>query len=58
MCASLLPSGVVMSSSVDTDFADETDTRVTLMVHNIKPPFLDGRVAFTTQMQIVATVRR
>ncbi len=39
------------------DFEDETENRVVLMVHNIRPPFLDGRVVFTTQMQIVATVR-
>jgi hypothetical protein len=38
------------------DFDDETENRVTLMVHNIRPPFLDGRIAFTTQMQIVSTV--
>ncbi len=50
-------SGVVMSSGVDLDFEDDTENRVTLMVHNIRPPFLDGRIAFTTQMQIVSTVR-
>ena len=50
-------SGVVVTSGVDMDFEDETENRVTLMVHNIRPPFLDGRVVFTTQMQIVSTVR-
>ena len=46
-----------MSGGVDLDFEDDTENRVTLMVHNIRPPFLDGSVAFTTQMQIVGTVR-
>lgn len=56
-CLELGGSGVVVTSGVDMDFEDETENRVTLMVHNIRPPFLDGRVVFTTQMQIVSTVR-
>ena len=32
----------------------ETDEeRVILMVHDIKPPFLDGRIVFTTQTEPV-----
>ncbi|CAI5710794.1 unnamed protein product [Hyaloperonospora brassicae] len=53
----LLTSGVVMSGRVDTDFDDELDARVQIMVHSTKPPFLDGRVAFTTQVEVVATVK-
>ena len=48
----LLTSGVVTQTSVDLDF-EVTDQRVTLMVHNTKPPFLDGRVNFSTQQTIV-----
>lgn len=38
---------------------DETDeeNRVILMVHNIRPPFLDGRVVFTTQFETVQVVK-
>lgn len=53
----LLTSGVVLSGRVETEFDDEVDSRVQVMVHNTKPPFLDGRVAFTTQVEMVATVK-
>ena len=33
------------------------DTRVRLMVHNMKPPFLDGRVSFTKQKEAVCVVK-
>jgi hypothetical protein len=35
----------------------EQETRVTLLVHQVKPPFLDGRVAFSTIREAVPTVR-
>lgn len=47
----LKTSGVVETTGLDLDFDDEADERVTLMVHNARPPFLDGRVVFSTQMQ-------
>ncbi|KDO35777.1 hypothetical protein SPRG_00517 [Saprolegnia parasitica CBS 223.65] len=53
----LLTSGVMATTEVDTEFDDELDARVQIMVHNTKPPFLDGRVSFTTQMEMVATVK-
>ena len=53
----LLQSGVARETSVDTEFADDEDSRVQIMVHNIKPPFLDGRVTFTTQREMVGTVK-
>ncbi|RLN96655.1 hypothetical protein BBJ28_00020329 [Nothophytophthora sp. Chile5] len=53
----LLTSGVVASGRVATEFDDELDARVQIMVHSTKPPFLDGRVAFTTQTEMVATVK-
>lgn len=37
--------------------ADLEDTRITLMVHDIKPPFLDGRIAFTRQTKPVQVVK-
>ena len=42
---------------VQTIFDDEDDARVTLIVHNLKPPFLDGRVSFSLQQTTVSTVR-
>lgn len=53
----LLTSGVVAQNKVDTEFDDELDARVQIMVHSTKPPFLDGRVSFTTQVEMVSTVR-
>jgi pre-mRNA-splicing factor ATP-dependent RNA helicase DHX38/PRP16 len=36
----------------------ETDEeRVILMVHDIKPPFLDGRIVFTKQTEAVQVVK-
>ena len=31
--------------------------RVTLIVHNLKPPFLDGRVSFSLQQSTVSTIK-
>ncbi|TMW57702.1 hypothetical protein Poli38472_014305 [Pythium oligandrum] len=53
----LLTSGVVAKTRVETEFDDELDARVQIMVHSTKPPFLDGRVSFTTQLEMVSTVR-
>ena len=35
----------------------EEEDRVILMVHDIKPPFLDGRIVFTKQVEAVQVVR-
>ena len=53
----LLQSGVVTAASVDTDFTDETEHKVSIVVQDVKPPFLDGRIAYTTQQEMVSTVR-
>lgn len=53
----LLTSGVVAEGRVATEFDEELDARVQIMVHSTKPPFLDGRVSFTTQMEMVSTVK-
>lgn len=44
-----LSSGVVaLTDELSSVFDDETDeNRVSLLVHNIVPPFLDGRIVFT-----------
>ena len=53
----MLTSGVVHSVDVDEDFEEEGEARVHLLVHNIVPPFLDGRIVFTKQPEPVVPVR-
>jgi pre-mRNA-splicing factor ATP-dependent RNA helicase DHX38/PRP16 len=53
----LLQSGVAVRRSVQTEFDDEEESRVHLLVHDVKPPFLDGRQAFTKQADPVPVVR-
>ena len=53
----LLTSGVAAMKKVDLDFDEESEARVFLLVHDIKPPFLDGRVVFTKQQEAVSVVK-
>ncbi|KAK2722129.1 pre-mRNA-splicing factor ATP-dependent RNA helicase PRP16-like [Artemia franciscana] len=53
----MLTSGVVTKIDVDEDFAEENEARVHLLVHNIVPPFLDGRIVFTKQPEPVIPVK-
>eukprot|EP00743_Colponemidia_sp_Colp-15_P007008 GILK01007563.1.p1 GENE.GILK01007563.1~~GILK01007563.1.p1 ORF type:complete len:1219 (+),score=255.03 GILK01007563.1:307-3657(+) len=53
----LLTSGVVRTTEVQVDFDDEEEARIHLLVHDLKPPFLDGRVVFTKQMEPVQVVK-
>jgi hypothetical protein len=48
---------VVHSVDVDEDFDEENVDRVHLLVHNIVPPFLDGRIVFTKQPEPVVPVK-
>ena len=41
----------------DIEFDNEEDSRVNLIVHNLKPPFLDGRVSFSLQQSMVSVVK-
>ncbi|PWA89091.1 RNA helicase family protein [Artemisia annua] len=45
----LLKSGVARGTELQTDYDNEEERRVTLLVHDAKPPFLDGRIVFTKQ---------
>ncbi len=36
---------------------DHDQNRVMLMVHDLKPPFLDGNIAYTTQMSQIQVVK-
>lgn len=45
----MLQSGVVTKVNLDQDFDEENESRVHLLVTNLVPPFLDGRIKFTRQ---------
>lgn len=54
----MLTSGVAQRRDFDGDFEDEEEaTRVHLLVHDLKPPFLDGRKVFTKQLDPISAVR-
>ncbi len=53
----MLTSGVIQSLGNDEDADDDIVARVHLLVHNIVPPFLDGRIVFTKQPEPVVPVR-
>ena len=53
----MLTSGVVQKLDVDDDFEEDQEARVHLLVHNIVPPFLDGRIVFTKQPEPVVPVK-
>lgn len=36
---------------------EEDTTRVTLMVHDFKPPFLDGKIIYTKQIDPIKIVK-
>jgi pre-mRNA-splicing factor ATP-dependent RNA helicase DHX38/PRP16 len=42
----IVTSGVAMRQAIDLDFEDESESTVHVMVHDLKPPFLDGRTFF------------
>ncbi|KAG4301955.1 hypothetical protein PCK1_001931 [Pneumocystis canis] len=53
----MLISGVAQRSFVDMDFEDENENRVHLLVHDLKPLFLDGRQVFTKQQDPISAVK-
>lgn len=53
----MLTSGVASRTAVDMDFEDEAESRVHVLVHDLKPPFLDGKTAFTKQLEPVNPIR-
>ena len=55
----MLTSGVAQRRDFDGDFMpeDEEATRVHLLVHDLRPPFLDGRTIFTKQLEPVSAIR-
>uniref|UniRef100_A0A2P2HW90 RNA helicase n=1 Tax=Hirondellea gigas TaxID=1518452 RepID=A0A2P2HW90_9CRUS len=53
----MITSGVVQKLDHDEDFEEEFTNRVHILVHNIVPPFLDGRIVFTKQPEPVIPVK-
>ncbi|KAL5156794.1 Pre-mRNA-splicing factor ATP-dependent RNA helicase DEAH7 [Glycine soja] len=53
----LLRSGAVRGTEVQTEFDDEEEHKVILLVHDTKPPFLDGRVVFTKQAEPIMPLK-
>lgn len=53
----MVTSGVATRKGVDLDFEDESESAVHVMVHNLKPPFLDGRTVFTKQLDPINPIR-
>ena len=53
----LLTSGVVNPLEVDLDMNHDGDSRVLLLVHDTRPPFLDGRFLFTKQKGPVMPIK-
>ena len=53
----MLTSGVVQRLELDENDEDEYKAKVNLLVHNILPPFLDGRIVFTKQPEPVMPIK-
>ncbi|KAF7340214.1 Pre-mRNA-splicing factor ATP-dependent RNA helicase PRP16 [Mycena venus] len=53
----MLTSGVATRKTVDMDFEDDSESTVHVMVHDLKPPFLDGRTVFTKQLAPINPIR-
>ena len=48
---------MVQRVNVDEDFEEEAADKVHLLVHQIVPPFLDGRIVFTKQPEPVVPIK-
>ncbi|KAJ4382805.1 DEAH-box RNA helicase prp16 [Didymella sp. IMI 355093] len=54
----MLQSGVAQRRHFDDDFNDDDEaTRIHILVHDLKPPFLDGKKVFTKQIDPIPAVR-
>ncbi|PAV24377.1 pre-mrna splicing factor [Pyrrhoderma noxium] len=53
----MVTSGVATRKALDLDFEDDSESTVHVMVHDLKPPFLDGRTVFTKQLEPVNPIR-
>ena len=53
----MVTSGVATRKAIDLDFEDESESTVHVIVHDLKPPFLDGRTVFTKQLDPINPIR-
>ena len=54
----MLASNVAQTRDQYHNFEDDNDdTRIHLLVHDLKPPFLDGKTVFTKQLEPISAVR-
>lgn len=53
----MVTSGIATRKGVDLDFEDDTESTVHVMVHDLKPPFLDGRQVFSKQLEPINPIR-
>ncbi|TFY71222.1 hypothetical protein EVG20_g1786 [Dentipellis fragilis] len=53
----MVTSGVATRKGVDLDFEDDSESTVHVMVHDLKPPFLDGRTVYTKQLDPINPIR-
>ncbi|CAA0818336.1 RNA helicase family protein [Striga hermonthica] len=53
----LLRSGAVRGTEVQTEFDDEEERKVILLVHDTKPPFLNGRIVYTKQAEPIMPLK-
>ncbi|KAJ3499894.1 hypothetical protein NLJ89_g10030 [Agrocybe chaxingu] len=53
----MVTSGVATRKAIDLDFEDDSESTVHVMVHDLKPPFLDGRTVFTKQLDPINPIR-
>ena len=53
----MVTSGIATRKGVDLDFEDDSESTVHVMVHELKPPFLDGRTVYTKQLDPINPVR-
>lgn len=49
-------SGYSKQGAVDLDFEEENESRVHLLVHDLRPPFLDGQQMFSARKEPVSAV--
>ncbi|KAG8768899.1 DEAH-box RNA helicase prp16, partial [Ceratobasidium sp. 428] len=54
----MLTSGIASRKQLDLDFAeDDSESTVHVLVHDLKPPFLDGRTVYTKQLEPINPLR-
>ena len=53
----MLQSGIAQKAERDMDLEEETELRVHLLVRDLRPPFLDGKIVYTKQLENITVVR-